>query len=259
MKRYFLIFLFCIFALGCATAKSIKFVPFTPIKADNVLTAWDILMNLDDENKKKVPSNAMDLVVVLLDNDRGFITVALYEFKEIYWLSVYFYNNDNMTAIINASDFVLMDSNRTIFRRLEPHNAANIYLAKLSGPPPYLYEPKYNVSLSSYTSGYVTSSGYLNAQTTTTGTIYEDPYNKLGYNLGYLLAYSSIVNHNKKMLSMAGAIYSFGLVDYTTIPSKSGLQGGIYWQKGISPVKNVILRIASLNYEVSFKPKYIFN
>jgi hypothetical protein len=62
-------------------------------------------------------------------------------------------------------------------------------------------------------------------------------------------------NYNKEVMNMAGAVYSSGLVDGTSVPPKSGLQGAVYWLKRSAPVKPIILRISSFNREIEFKPK----
>jgi hypothetical protein len=255
MKKYhsLILILVLIMLTGCATPKDIKFTPMTPVKTDGVITAMDLFLKADPETKKKRPPNAMDIVI--LGDEKVMVALSLYEFKEIFWLSIYVYNNLDVPFVINASDFILMDASRTIFSRVQPHDAANLYLSKLSEQPPYLYEPKYNISLQSNTTGYVSSSGYVSANTTTTGTVYEDPYYKLGYDLGYSIGLAVVENYNKKIMNMAGAVYSSGLVDGTSVPPKSGLQGAVYWLKRSAPVKPIILRISSINYEIQFKPK----
>lgn len=257
MKKFYFLMIIFLFIMACGTPKTIQFTPLTPIKTSNVITAQDIFLNADPETRKKMPPNAMDIVI--LGNEKLWGTLSLYEFKDIFWLSIYIYNDSGTPFLINASDFILMDNNRTIFKRLEPHEASNLYLSKLSAIPPYQYQPKYNISMQSYTTGYVTSSGNISAYTTTTGTIYEDPYSKMGYDLGYTLGLAIIANYNKKIKGLAGAIYQLGLVDGTTVPAKTGTNVAIYWLKRTPYLKPVILRISSTGYEVSFKPKNISN
>ena len=216
-------------------------------------TAKDLFEQANTESKAKMPPNAEDIVIIGDDNVTAALTI--YELKDIYWLEVYIYNANSEAFIINASDLVLLDSNRTGLRMLAPHEAANIYLTKCKGIPPYQYQPKYVYEAQSTTSGYIHSSGYFNAQTQTTGTVYEDPWNKAGYALGYGIAAGIIGSRNKKFRNMAGAIYALGFVEWSSIPGKTGAYGGVYWLRPERCSAPLILRIIPSDYEISFEPK----
>jgi len=252
MKKILLILSFFLLA-SCGTPAALKFIQISPINNEKVITVKELFEQADPETKAKMPPNAEDIVII--GNENIIITLALYELKDIYWLEVYVYNANNEPFIINASDFVLMNSYRTGLRMLSPHEAANIYLAKCKGIPPYQYQPKYIYSAQSATSGYIYSSGYIAAQTQTSGTIYEDPWRKAGYDLGYAIAAGIVANENKKFINMAGAIYTLGLVEKSSVPGKTGAYGGLYWLKPERCPIPLILRIIPFDYEISFKPR----
>ena len=252
-KSKLIVILACVLLASCGTPGVLKFVQLSPIKNENVTTAQDLLKQADPDQKAKMPPNAMDIVVI--GDDNAMAALSLYGFRDIYWLEVYVYNKASEPFVINASDFILMDYNRTAFRRLEVHEAANIYLGKLAATPPYQYEPKYIYNAQSSTSGYLYSSGYFTAQTTTTGTAYVDPWHKAGYDLGYAIGSAIVASYNKKLFNMAGAIYTLGFIEGSSIPGKTGAFGAVYWIKRTPSATPLILRIASIDYEVNFKPK----
>ena len=243
----------CFLLASCGTPTALKFMQLSPAKNEHVTTAKDLFEQAGSEFKAKMTPNAEDIVII--GDENVTVALSLYELKDIYWLEVYIYNANSVPFIINASDLILMDSNRTGLRMLAPHEASNIYLAKCKGMPPYQYQPKYVYEAQSTTSGYIYSSGYFTAQTHTTGIVYEDPWHKAGYNLGYGIVAGIIAGRNKKFRNMAGAIYGLGFVEGSSIPGKTGAYGGVYWLRPERCYTPLILRIIPSDYEVSFEPK----
>ncbi len=142
-----------------------------------------------------------------------------------------------------------MDGSRIAFRQLQPHEAANIYAARITNIPPY--QPKYTYDVQSSTQGYLYAYGnygYYSGTTQTTVTPREDPYNALGYSIGAAIAQG----RNKKFSNMAGTLYAVGLVEGSSIPGKTGAHGGVYWLKRAVWPAPLILRFAQSGYEIKF-------
>ena len=236
------------FSSACVSG-SLKFHQLSPIKTEAVTTAQEFYAQAEPSIKKQAPPNAQDIVI--LGDDKIFMSLSLYELKDIFWLEIYIYNDGDDSFVINPSDLILLDENRSGIRRLEPHDAANIYLARVSLIPPY--QPKYEYEVQSTTTGYLYSSGYYTAQTQSTITQKEDPYYALGYSIGAVIEASN----NKKLTDIASRIYWGGYVEDSTIPSKTGGYGNIYWIKPTNWIPPIILRFASSGYEVNFLSKKI--
>jgi hypothetical protein len=235
------------FLIGCGTPSALKIYQLSPVKTAEVTTAEDLFAKSDSAARAKGPQNAKDIVIVNKDNIR--VALSLYELKDIIWLEVYVYNDGSEPFVINASDLVLMDGNRLGLRRIIPHEAANIYLAKMTGIPPY--QPKYVYEVQSSTTGYIYSSGRYTAQTRSTITKKENPYSGFGYAIGAAITAS----RNKKFRNLASTLYSVGFVENSSIPGKTGGYGGVFWLKPKYWTPPLILRFATSGYEVSFKLK----
>ena len=240
----FLSVLIAMLVTACTPA-SVNRYQLIPVRNQNVATIEDVGTDAYSLVPTTGPRSAYRNTVVLQLDD-FMIGFSLYELKNLVWLDVVVQNKGDTPFIINPSEFILMDSNRFAFNRLEPHAAANIFRAQVAGIPPYT--PKYNYYVQATTSGYVSSSGNFSAQTNARVTQEEDPYNELGYALGAAIVASA----NRKLINMAARIYSIGLVDGAATPAMVNSLGGIYWQKPKIASRLFILRWASMDYEVSF-------
>jgi hypothetical protein len=245
MKPTLVIFLFAftVSAVGCSPS-ALELTQLRPQKAENVYTLRDLLF-LDTTLAKNIPPNADK--ILMLGGDSVIAALSLYEMEDIFWLDIYLYNGTTAPYYLDPEQFVLMDASRMFFRRLEPHEAANIFAGRVTNIPPY--EPKYNYDVRTATTGYIDSYGYYSGYSTTTVTKKEDPYHALGYNIGAAIAAS----RNKKYMNMAGTIYSTGLVAGASIPSTTTGYGGIFWLKRLTYPQPLRLRLANTGYEVEFR------
>lgn len=238
-----LLFAIGVSAVGC-TPSALELIQLRPEKAESVYTLRDLL-SLDTALSKNVPPNADK--ILMLGGDSVIAALSLYEMEDIFWLDIYLYNGTTAPYYLDPEQFVLMDASRMFFRRLEPHDAANIFATRVTNVPPY--EPKYTYDVRTATSGYISSYGYYSGYSTTTVTQKEDPYHALGYNIGAAIAAS----RNKKYMNMAGTIYSTGLVAGASIPSTTTGYGGIFWLKRLNFPQPLRLRVANTGYEVEFR------
>jgi hypothetical protein len=242
---------FIVLFLSACTPKVVQLNMLAPVKAEGVYTVHDLWATQKPEERGRLAPNARKMVII--EDENLAITVAMYELKELFWAQFEIYNNNDENYTINSDDFLLLDGNRTAFRKAAPDEAANLFLSKVSGIPPYVYQPKYIYTANSTTSGYITSSGYLYANTRTTGTVEEDQWNKAGQQLGYALGVAIVASQNKKLQSMAATVYQTGLVQNSEIPAKTGSKGGAYWLKPKTYVSPLILRVQSSGKEYHFK------
>ncbi|HXG06054.1 MAG TPA: hypothetical protein VNI77_01860 [Nitrososphaera sp.] len=245
MKRTSVIALFtmAVSAVGCSPS-ALELIQLRPQKAENVYTLQDLL-SLDTNLAKNIPPNADK--ILMLGGDSVIAALSLYEMEDIFWLDIYLYNGTGAPYYLDPEQFVLMDGSRMFFRRLEPHEAANIFADRVTNIP--AYQPKYTYDVRTATTGYIHSYGYYSGYSTTTVTKKEDPYHALGYNIGAAIAAS----RNKKYMNMAGTIYSTGLVAGASIPSTTTGYGGIFWLKRLSYPQPLKLRLANTGYEVEFR------
>lgn len=237
-----LLFTIVVSAVGCSPS-ALQLVQLRPAKAENVFTLKD-LVSKDTSLSRKAPENADQ--ILMLGGDSVIAALSLYELEDIFWLDIYLYNGTSVPYYLDPEQMVLMDASRMFFRRLEPHEAANIYMSEVRGIPPY--QPKYTYDVRTATTGYLSSSGYYSGYSTTTVTQKEDPYNALGYNIGAAI----VASRNKKFANMAGTLYSTGLVKGASIPSTTTGYGGVFWLKRLNYPQPLRLRLANTGYEVEF-------
>ena len=247
----FLVIALALLALAACTPKVVQMNMLAPVKTEGVITALDLYSQKKPEDRGPLFPNAAKMV--LIEDPNLAIVVSVYELTELFWAQFDIFNSNDDNYLINQSDFLLLDGNRMAFRKVNPDEAANLFLSKVSGIPPFTYTPKYNYSAYSSTRGYITPQGTLYATTTTTGTIEEDQWNKAGQQLGYAIGAAIIASQNKKLQSIAAVIYQQGLVDDAEIPAKTGAKGGIYWLKPKFWKGPLILRVQSNGKEYQFK------
>ncbi len=250
-KRDITVLGFVVLFLSACTPKVVQLNMLAPVKAEGVYTVHDLWTAKKPEERGPLAPNAGKMVII--EDENLAIVVSMYELKELLWAQFEIYNNNDENYTINSDDFLLLDANRTAFRKAAPDEAANLFLSKVTGIPPFVYQPKYIYTANSTTSGYITSSGYLYANTQTTGTAEEDQWNKAGQELGYALGAAIIASQNKKLQSMAATVYQTGLVQNSEIPAKTGSKGGVYWLKPMTYVSPLILRVQSSGKEYRFK------
>lgn len=235
-------------AEGC-TPGALKWHELAPARDTGVVTAADLFATADSATRARKPANAANVLVLRSDSVAAAIVIE--EMEDIFLVNIYIYNNSSRPYVINPSQFVLMDGVRTAFRPLQPHEAANLFSTRVAAIAPY--QPKYTYNVQSSTQGYVSPSGSYAATTQTTVTPQEDPYNALGYTLGAAIA----ANRNKQFANMAGALYSAGFVEGTSIPAKAGAQGGMYWLKRADWPMPLILRLVQSGREIRFAPSAV--
>jgi len=251
-NRRLLVLVFVVLFLSACTPKAVVMKMMIPVKQEGVYTLGDLWASQKPEERgRPVPYMSN---IVMVDDQNLTIAVSMYELRELFWAQFDIYNNNDDNYVVNSDDFLLLDGNRTAFRKVAPDEAANLFLSKVSGIPPFTYTPKYNYYASSTTSGYITNSGYLYANTQTTGTVEEDQMNLAGQQLGYAIGAAIIAAQNKKLQGMAAAIYQTGLVQASEIPAKTGAKGAVYWLRPKFYASPLILRVQSTGKEYTFKP-----
>ncbi|MBE3125209.1 MAG: hypothetical protein IMZ57_06080 [Acidobacteria bacterium] len=253
-KQVVLLFILIVLFLSACTPKVVVMKIMAPVKQEGAYTVADLYAAQKPGERAPAwrPVPNMSNMIVIEDQNLA-IAVTMYELKELFWAQFNIYNSNDDNYVIDPSDFLLLDGNRTAFHKAAPDEAANLFLSKVSGIPPFVYQPKYIYSANSTTSGYLTNSGHLYANTQTTGTIEEDQMNKAGQELGYALGAGIIASQNKKLQNMAAAVFQTGLVENSEIPAKTGAKGGIYWLKPKTYVSPLILRVQSSGKEYAFR------
>lgn len=250
-KRDLMVLGLVVLFLSACTPKVVKMNMLAPVKTDGVYSLLDLWSAQKPEERGRLVPNAGKMVVI--EDENLAIAVSVYELKDLFWAQFEIYNNNDDNYTINSDDFLLLDGNRTAFRKAAPDEAANLFLSKVSGIPPFVYQPKYIYTAQTTTTGYITNSGYLYANSQTKGTVEEDQMNKAGQQLGYALGAAIIASQNKKLQNMAAAMYQTGLVRDSEIPAKTGTRGGVYWLKPKTYVSPLILRIQSSGKEYAFR------
>jgi hypothetical protein len=251
-NKAFLITLLAVLFLSACTPKVVVMRMMAPAKQEGVQTVGDLYAAQKPEERGRPIPNMSNIVIV--EDENLAIAVTMYELKELFWAEFNIYNSNDDDYIVNSDDFLLLDGNRTLFRKAAPDEAANLFLSKVSGIPPFTYTPKYNFRAYSTTSGYVTNNGYLYANTQTTGTIEEDQMNLAGQQLGYAIGAAMIAAANKKLQNMAATVYQTGLIQSSEIPAKTGAKGGVYWLRPKVYTSPLILRVLSTGKEYRFRP-----
>ena len=222
----------------------LNFTRLKPVKAPGVMTLQDFV-SADSSLLRRAPPNARE--ILMLGEDSVSMALSLYEFPDILWLDMYVQNRRSKAYIINSDHVILMDADRVAFKRLAPHEAANIYQNKLSTIPLFLPKNVYDVGIA--TTGYLDWSGYSRAQSYKVPRALQDPYSALGYNVGAAVAQRA----NRKLLDLAGVIYSTGFVEGASIPATAAGFGGLFWLKRENYFGPVRLRIAYTGHEVEFR------
>lgn len=235
-------FLFCLFS-GCAPA-AFQFIQLEPIKAPGVMSLQDFV-SADTSLLRRAPPNAPD--ILMLGEDSVSMALSLYEFPDLLWLDMYVQNRGLEPYIINPDHVILTDANRVAFKRLAPHEAANIYRNKLSTIP--LYQPKNVYDVGTATTGYLDWSGYSRAQAYKAPRALQDPYGALGFNVGAALAQRG----NRKPIDLAAVIYSTGFVEGASVAPTTAGFGGLLWLKRENYPGPIRLRIAYTSHEVEFQ------
>ncbi len=232
---------------AACTPASLRYRQLAPVPAQGTTTLDELLRTADTTGHYRSDSSARRQAVVFTDSAMG--TLAVFEYEDLLVLQIYLYNNADGPFGMDPVGITMMDGNRTAFRRLATHEAANIYASRVTGIPPY--QPKYTYEFRSTTTGTLRAQGnmaYYNGQTSGSVTPVEDPYNALGYSIGAAIAQS----RNAKYLNMASALYAIGLGQTSTIEGQTGGVGAVYFLKPPGWQRPAIVRFKASGYEVRF-------
>lgn len=247
MSKYQRLAIGLLTCVSACTPGALSYQQLAPVKDPRTLTLDDLFRANDSTHKVPVPVGARLLAVV--NTDSTIASLALYEYDDLFVLQIYVYNNASRPFSLNPTELVLMDGNRTTFRRLPAHEAANLYATRVRGIP--TYEPKYTYVINATTQATLRTygnTGTYNAQTQGTITPVADPYNALGYSIGAAIAAS----RNRKYESMASTVYQLGFGESSAAPAKTGGIGAVYWLKRRDAARPVILRFGASGYELRF-------
>jgi hypothetical protein len=220
---------------GC-TPGAVKHEILHPVPASDVITVDQLIPYVDPADTMGLDSLSL-ANLVYLSTDSTMAMLGLYEFDDLIYLDLWFQNGHKSPISLSPDELSLVDGNKTQFRRLEPHEAANMFLSHVRGIPPY--QPKYNYYVETYTYGNYSQSRVY-AQ--------EDGFHALGHGIGAAITRSK----NKKLTNMAGALYALGLVEGTTVEPDANLQVGLYWLNRTNKRYPLRLRFVGTDYEVLF-------
>jgi hypothetical protein len=190
--------------------------------------------------------------VAVLGADSTFYALSVFKLEEVVLLHMVVVNMSSVAKPIRPNDFTLLDGNRFVFRRLEPHQAANIYLSHLKNLP--LYQPKQSPYVETRTTIQEVYPGYYTARSYEYRNPVGEAAYQAGYDFGYTLGAAITQSKNKKYSQMAGTLYSLGLVDGSFVPAKANSEGALYWLNREGHVNPIRLRLVD-GSEIEFEIK----
>jgi len=221
--------------LGACTPSAVKYVTLTPRPETGATVLAELMSPLGADTLDYDMSSARKIAAVV--GDSAVMALALVEFEDLLVVNIYTFNNSTRTLTLDPALFSLVDGNKNQMRRLEPHEAANVFLAKTQGIP--AYQPKYNYYVTTYNYGSYSSSTVTSSES-------------VGRQLGYALAASIVRKRNQKLADRAGSVYATGLVPGTDIEPDAGLMVSVCWLNNPSKRYPLRLRIPSIGTEVLF-------
>jgi hypothetical protein len=230
--------------LSACAPQAFEFIQLEPVKTPGVMTLQDFV-SVDTSLLKRAPPNARQ--ILLLGQDSVSMALSLYEFSDILWLDMYVQNRASEPYVINPDHVILTDADRIAFKRLAPHEAANICKSKVSSAAVYSRKSAYDVVTA--TAGYLDWSGPSRLQAYRVPRALQDPYGALDFNFGATM----IQRSSRRLLELAGVIYSTGFVAGALIPPTTSGFGGIFWLKREDIHGPLRLRIAYATNEVEFR------
>ncbi len=224
-------------ASAACTPGGVKYLPLHPVPDSSVVTADRVIPLIEGVDTATLDVEALRHIVVLA-TDSIAAAFALFEFRDLYYLDLYVYNGQRAALDLSLESLILLDANRMQARRLQPHQAANVFLAEVRGATPY--QPKYTYYVNTYTYGnYSTSTVYAQ----------EDGAAALGYAIGSAIRRK----RNRKLREMADALYALGLVDGTVVAADATLRVGACWARTGAETYPLRLRFTGNGYEINFR------
>lgn len=222
------------FAGSSCTPAAVKYEALRPEPSETAFTLKQLLPYFDPAVRQSIDDEAAGNIAVWVA-DSAVLAFTLYEFRDLLYLDFYVFNGE--TVEIDASMVSLVDFSKTQLRRLEPHEAGNIFLAETHGVPPD--QPKYRYYVSTYTYG-----NYSHSQVTQQ----EDPYYALGYSIGSAITRKK----NARLTEMASVVYATGLVPGTVVEADAGLRASVCWLNNSLKAYPLRLRVPDIDVEVLF-------
>jgi len=214
-----------------------------PEKSLVARTAYELGL-ANPQTKDQANEEGKNILVTL--RDTMMIYMVMWELDDIFWLHMYFYNSATKSRYLDPNDFILMDNSRTMFTRLEPDVAANIYASQVDGIPEY--QPKYNYEVKGGTVGYYDALG--NYRTRSNYTVQQNE--NLGNALGYAIGAAITKSRNRDYTTLASNVYNMGMVFNQEVPSQVGVNTAIYWLKRKDYPRPLRLRSKSAGQEFEF-------
>lgn len=241
--------LFCM-ATSCATTpSSLEETMLAPRAAPtgNELLTFDEVVPVLDVDPNELDMEALSKTVILggREGDSLVAVMSLWEYDPMLYLDVWLYNMSSQGITIGPRMAQLVDGMKTQFRRLDPHEAAQIYASQVRGIPPYeaVFEPKTKYEVSGYSYGNYTEATVREVPTA------EESGRQLGYAIGAFIRRK----RNEKLRNAAAYIYSHGLVPGTEVGSDAALQFGVFWLNTPQKTYPLELRLLDSTIEIQFQ------
>ena len=195
-----------------------------------------------------IPSNAH--AVLLIPKDGATIAAALAEMSEILVLHLAIVNTTASDMVVSPADFVLMDADGSMFKRLEPHEAANKIAAWVTPTPSFTRKGRQAYGGKQAHTGI--PPGYYGVRTHR----YPDPVSTAASNLAEQSAYSFASGNRRsvteKYMATANTLFELGLSDSLTVPARTTARGAVIWLKRPFFPKPARLTVLSLDREYEF-------
>ena len=252
---FLVVFAASIAVTGGCTPSSVKGVMLapTPVVANVNYMTFDQVVPYLDVDVDDLPMDQLARIALLggTEADSLFAMLTLHEYEPIIYLEVWLYNRGENPITVSPDMAALVDASKLQFRRLEPHLAANLYLAQVRGMPAYQapYQPKTAFRVEAYNYGAysgvtVTQYEYLSA-----GESIGNSLASLGHSIGSIIRQ----RQNEKLANAAAIIYAEGLVPNTVVQPDAAIRFGVFWLNRVDMRYPFELRLMDSAIRIGFR------
>ena len=218
----------CMFLAGCNPSVS-EMIEFSPVRSSSTVTLHDIFRSTG-RSPKGIPPNLEK--VVILGVDSTYYALSLFGLEDIVVLHLVVTNLSSTVKPIQFGKIALLDRSRSVLRRLEPHEAANIYLSHLKNAASY--QPKQSAYIERRTPIQDVQPDYYTARSSE----FRNPIGEAAYQAAYdfdnSFGRALALNRSNKYTQVAGILYALGIADGSSVPAKANCEGVLCWFNGES-------------------------
>lgn len=222
-----------LFSANCTHSAIQELDTLRPSPADE--TSGYMTLDVVAPSLEGVDTAALDLDalsrIAVLSSDSLAAVLSLHQYPSLLYLDVWFYNGTSEALPLSPDIAVLVDGTKMQFRRLAPHEAANLFAGQIRGIPPYQPKTSYRVDTYQY--------GNYSSSTVTPYTDMSESMAQLGYAIGSAIRQKK----NEQLANAAAVIYEQGLVEGTEVAPDASIRFGIFWLNKKSPAYPLELRI----------------